>query len=599
MIIKHILLLTVTIGFFIQSGVTNAHDLGTQGQVFRIQEIDIRMIMAKEFSQLNVLKLQDVISKSVHNYTSHLSQAPLTTVSKTFTYYVDPSIALKRKIAWQGHTIYHKGTWVNPLRVVRPHTNMLFFDARNPEQSTFALKLLKQHPYDLLLVATGGDPAVIAKKINRPVYYAFKPIVDRFDIRHVPSMLGVGQGKHHLQLSVMNFADNDSYSTRLANVCWHGCSREQIDTFLKSERSAYPQVHSSGAPRKGAYRAVDPVGKPSKRLTLGQRLGSFLNTAASAVSGTANALDVSCKGRFLNPVTDIEWNDIFPIRIAGVPVKIGAGSGESPISYTSPVCLCPGRLGGIPTPGLEVTFHEPLYIEEIAKAPGCMSSIGGVSMLPGYSEEATDLKEDANSSSRWQVHWYEYPVFAVLKLFQDFSCVQGGGFALAYMTELDPTWQNDEWGAVFSPEALIFANPIAQSACAADAVAATAQAPLDPLFWCAGAWGGVYPFTGNANASAGRQQSAELVGAKMMARLARTGFLWDSVGPWAMCSPLPDPIWIKSEFSLDPVYPMIREGAGMSIGAPTPLWMTPPQTYPSTENLNQVVFQEQQCRIHV
>jgi len=131
-------------------------------------------------------------------------------------------------------------------------------------------------------------------------------------------------------------------------------------------------------------------------------------------------------------------------------------------------------------------------------------------------------------------------------------------------------------------------------------VAATVQEPLDPLFWCAGSWGGVYPFTGNANAAAGREQSAELVGAKMMARLARTGFLWDSVGPWAMCSPLPDPIWIKSEFSLDPVYPMIREGAGMSIGAPTPLWLSvPPQTYPSFENLNQVVFQQQQCCIHI
>lgn len=310
--------------------------------------------------------------------------------------------------------------------------------------------------------------------------------------------------------------------------------------------------------------------------------------------------DPLCHGRFLNPITSINWDLIFPITIAGIPIRSNHQSPESPQTYTSPLCLCPGHIFGVPTPGIEVTFHEPLYIEEIAKHPGCFSTLGGAQMLPGYSEEQTDLKEDSNSSSRWQVHWYKYPVFAILQLFQDFVCVQTGGYALAYMTEVDPTWQNDAWGAIFSPESAVFANKLAQASCAIDALAATAQHPLDSMFWCAGSWGSTYPLTGNANASAGRMQSAELEGAKMIARLARVGLLWDTVGKWAECSPLPMPIWIKSEFTIDPTYPITSNGQGMAIGAATPIWMYgPPESYPRYENINQVIFQEQQCCLHV
>lgn len=309
--------------------------------------------------------------------------------------------------------------------------------------------------------------------------------------------------------------------------------------------------------------------------------------------------DGLCHGRFLNPITDINWNLVFPITIAGMKMTVSNDSPESPLTYLSPMCICPSRVFGIPMPGIEVTYHEPLYIEEIVKNPGCFSSIGDVKLLDGYNEEQTDLKEDESSTSRWQIHWYKYPVFAILKLFQDFACAQSDDYAIAYITEIDPTWQNDAWGAIFSPESAVFANSLAQASCALDAVAATVKKPLDSMFWCAGSWGSVYPFTGNANASTDRIQSAELEGAKLIARLSRIGMLWNSVGEWAVCTPQPMPIWVKSQFTVDPVYPVISDGQGMAIGAAPPVYLyTPPQTYPIYENINQVIFQEQQCCIH-
>lgn len=319
----------------------------------------------------------------------------------------------------------------------------------------------------------------------------------------------------------------------------------------------------------------------------------FLGIHLWVSSAFAGAL---CHGRLLNPLTDINWDLIFPITIAGARVPIGTGNLNSPLTDTSPLCVCPSHLLGLPMPGISVSYHVPLFVEEIVKRPGCFSSLGGEQLLVGFSTEQTDLKQDENSTSRWQVHWYEYPIFAMLQLFEDFVCFKGGDYALTYITELDPTWQNDLWGALFSPEGVIFANPLAQAACSLDAVGATFHFPLDALFWCAGSWGSVYPLTGNMNASEDRLQSAELAGAKMIARLSRTGLLWDTVGPWAQCTPAPMPIWIKSEFTVDPVYPIVSHHLGMPIGAAPALWMyLPPQSFPMFENVNQVIFQEQQC----
>ena len=307
-----------------------------------------------------------------------------------------------------------------------------------------------------------------------------------------------------------------------------------------------------------------------------------------------------CEGRFLNPVTDINWTMIFPIRISGVKISVEKGSVDSSTSVTSALCVCPRGFLHLPTPGIVVSYHRPLYVEEMVKTPGCLSSLGGLSVLKGYEALQTDLNQDTNNASRWQVHWYHYPVLGLLDLFKGFLCEKAGRFSLVYMTELDPSWQDDTWAAVYAPETLLFANPVAQAACAQDAVAATASHPLDRLFWCAGSWGSLYPFTGNANASVEHIQSANLVGAKMMAKLAKMGVLRSRVGAAALCKPRPMPILLKSEFSLDPVYPKISQEGGMSIGASTAVWeYASPQSYPGYENINQVIFQEQQCCLNI
>ena len=47
-----------------------------------------------------------------------------------------------------------------------------------------------------------------------------------------------------------------------------------------------------------------------------------------------------------------------------------------------------------------------------------------------------------------------------------------GSFDLAYLTEVDPLWNDDELTLILNPDAVLFANPVAIAACAADCVAA-------------------------------------------------------------------------------------------------------------------------------
>ncbi|MGK3641100.1 TraU family protein, partial [Escherichia coli] len=86
----------------------------------------------------------------------------------------------------------------------------------------------------------------------------------------------------------------------------------------------------------------------------------------------------------------------------------------------------------------------------------------------------------------YHVHWYKYPLTYWLNIITSLGCLEGGDLDIAYLSEIDPTWTDSSLTTILNPEAVIFANPIAQGACAADAIASAFNMPLDVLFWCAG-----------------------------------------------------------------------------------------------------------------
>src|SRR3546814_19375156 len=92
----------------------------------------------------------------------------------------------------------------------------------------------------------------------------------------------------------------------------------------------------------------------------------------------------------------------------------------------------------------------------------------------------------SQSTAKWHVHWYVYPLLYWMEILTDFACFEQASFDIAYMTEVDPLWQDDALAALINPEAVVFANPIAKAACAGTCVAATAHLTLAHLFGFAG-----------------------------------------------------------------------------------------------------------------
>jgi conjugal transfer pilus assembly protein TraU len=299
-------------------------------------------------------------------------------------------------------------------------------------------------------------------------------------------------------------------------------------------------------------------------------------------------------------MTDTNWNDFFPLTIMGMQM---GPNGNPPEMYVPPICVCPGAFG-IPSPGIGVSYWQPTYIAEIVRNAGCAPSLGSVRLFSGYSLEDSEqayIGSDrgalgTSGSTRMQVHWYEYPLFSFFQAFKDLGCRSGGGFALAYATEIDPTWQNDLWAGIYSPEAGLFGSLAANTACIADAVAANAAYPIDALFWCAGSWGGVYPLSGNANQSLTPFQVDNLELAKFIARLAREGLAWQTIGPSTICGAHPNPIWIKSQYRVDEVYPVVTSGEPLVIGA-LPLKQIPGLMTNTLINTSMVdlIWQGQEC----
>ena len=316
-----------------------------------------------------------------------------------------------------------------------------------------------------------------------------------------------------------------------------------------------------------------------------QGVGDYLNEKKD---------EAACHGEFFNPISDVDWNNMYPITIMGA--RIGKGT-NPPLMYVSPVCVCPGPFG-IPSYGIGITFWEPLFIAEIERTPGCMASLGGEMVLDDYStlqSEQVNEGDDGGPVSRMQMHWYEYPIMAMLDMMKSYGCFSTSGFNLMYMTEIDSTWQDDEWAAVFAPEATLFTSTLAQFSCSIDAVASAAGLTLDAMFWCAGSWGGVYPLSGNAGHTNSNFTSNNLVLSKFIARQSRIGLQWQTIGPTATCFSHANPIWLKSQYRVNQVGPLKRKGNPVVIGDPGLMQFPTISNTPTREHTTNLIWQGQQC----
>jgi len=238
----------------------------------------------------------------------------------------------------------------------------------------------------------------------------------------------------------------------------------------------------------------------------------------------------TCQGRFVSPVSDICWSCLLPISIGSPPTGIQIGKGSTPKKRdtknpSSPLCLC--TKAGVPVPGISIGFWEPVRLVDITRTPYCMVNLGGLQFAGSNANKVSSYARGYGDHhahrSFYHVHYYIYPLIYWLELITDFICLEQSTFDVAYISELDVTWNDEKLQSLLNPEVFLFGSSIAQAACVIDCAAATVSLPRDEMFWCAGCWGNIYPFSGANSDHVGGIQSSSLYAARILAKMHRLG----------------------------------------------------------------------------
>lgn len=276
------------------------------------------------------------------------------------------------------------------------------------------------------------------------------------------------------------------------------------------------------------------------------------------------------------------WTCIFPMVIMGIQFNFGGTRDdvEMPEERAKKVtCRCEDR-AGLPYYGTLYSLWQPAKLVEFVREPGCSpvlfgTEIGAMSKM-GTANSEQNGKDDTPHEIFMNYHYFVYPLLAMLEMQNNTpSCIKDGyiDMDLLFASEIDPTWNDDCVAFFTNMEVVLFNNPVGVIACLPDAISSTVlRKPISSLFWCAGSWGLIYPFSGFVNTTRGALEGSSLMTVKMLAALHRRGFLKLTYGDDAMCKPLIHPFIPKSQYKLTMIYPVPENKSAHALGEAVIRW---------------------------
>lgn len=267
---------------------------------------------------------------------------------------------------------------------------------------------------------------------------------------------------------------------------------------------------------------------------------------------------------FQKLVTDVCWSCMLPIKIAGVDV----GGAAPRDSVDAPICACNSII-----PGVTYGAWFPTHIVEAVKVPGCQPTLGGI-YLPLGKKNALGNSEmgptDGQRQAFRHLHYYSFPIAEMLGIVT--GCNESSSMDLLAVTEFMPTWDNELLGLVVNPETMLFANPAAVMACSSEAATTGAggQEPIEQLYWCAGAWGSIYPLTGTVNDPQSGPDATGLQTTRLIAQLHRFGQARKTMGD--SCRNRIWPVLPKNQYKLQHFHPLSESNGNHWIGESSFRW---------------------------
>lgn len=292
---------------------------------------------------------------------------------------------------------------------------------------------------------------------------------------------------------------------------------------------------------------------------------------AALIGHVEAAVPGVCFGKFPNPITDVCWSCILPISLGAAPL-VTNGQVDRP-NPAMPLCYCPIPVPPFIRPGVSIGFWEPSRLVETVRQPYCFPGLGGLSMegLTIANDGAQSPRAaigGASTSSFYQAHQYINPILYYLGVLSGWNCLEQAPFDIGYITELDVSWHDDELSAILTPEQVLFANLPAALVCIGDCIAATGWLPLDPLFWCVGCSGTMFPITGVTQAHLGGVQASHLLVARLQYKMHRELVAMQYWGSAALCGPIVAPEMTKSAYKISLTYPFNQVTLGNQCCSP-------------------------------
>jgi conjugal transfer pilus assembly protein TraU len=330
---------------------------------------------------------------------------------------------------------------------------------------------------------------------------------------------------------------------------------------------------------------------------------ALLVAAVILTATTGAAVAGECKGKFLNPITDICWTCTFPMKVAGNSFM---SKGQDDFDTDAKkVCTCVS--GGNVTVGLGLEFWEPVRIFEALGQgrSGCFPMLSGLqvdfgvrSPDHGRRSQSGDKPQSVNTSF-YEVHWYIAPWVFALQAVLDTRCLEQSPFDMAYVTELDPLWRDSESTYILNPDASLFTSIAATAACAADCVAATAGFSLPTSYFCAGCQGKMFPLTGWVGAHVSHIQASALLMQRFTNKLHREGLMWGAYGAEGQCGYYIQPIMDKRAYKYQMVWPSRAtdkvDGKCCSPYGRTTMHWQANKVQPTREDMAYQIFRKRSC----
>jgi conjugal transfer pilus assembly protein TraU len=274
------------------------------------------------------------------------------------------------------------------------------------------------------------------------------------------------------------------------------------------------------------------------------------------------AKDQTCRGKFPNPIKDICWSCALPIRMGGAKLA-SSGQEDNNSTSSSLMCACTGKQGPDGTQiggnrvGFMMGFWEPARLTETVRTPNCFPSLNGVKIDFGVKaiEHGQYGNQGQMKTAFYHQHWYMNPLMSWLEVVMSDYCMEMGTFDLAYVTEIDPLWDDNELAFVINPDVFLFGNLISQAVCVADCLAASFDFGRKELFWCAGCQGVIYPLTGWVASKYGLVQTSALLTQRIASKMHRQGIMWAGAGKDGQCGMYMQPLMDKSNYKYQLLWP--------------------------------------------